>query len=110
MKCEPSSLGRACICTFAASDPASFSVSANEPNCSPLDNLGIHRCFCSCVPKSSNARIPIEWCAFTKTDVDAQRRPISSSNLQFAICEKPLPQYFFCAVIQSTTTCPHLSF
>jgi len=23
MKCEPSSLGRACICTFAASDPAS---------------------------------------------------------------------------------------
>src|SRR5438093_396503 len=39
MKCEPSSLGRACICTFAASDPASFSVSANEPNCSPLENL-----------------------------------------------------------------------
>src|SRR6266567_2335133 len=42
MKCAPSSVGRACICTFAASEPASCSVNANAPSCSPVTNFGSH--------------------------------------------------------------------
>ena len=109
MKCEPSSVGVAVICTLAASEPASCSVSANAPSCSPVTSFGSHFWFCSGVPKSSNARIPMEWCAFTKTDVDAHRRPISSRSLQLAICVRPSPPYSTGAVAPSTPTRPRPS-
>ena len=32
--------------------------------------------------------MPIEWCAFVKTDVEAQRAPISSSTLQYCHLRK----------------------
>ena len=52
MKCEPSSLGRACICTFAASDPASFRSAQMRRVVRRSTILEAIVCFCSCVPNS----------------------------------------------------------
>ena len=41
------------------SDPACGSVSANAPSFSPLTKEGSHRRFCSSVPKSNKARMPM---------------------------------------------------
>ncbi len=46
--------------------------------------------------------MPIEWCALTKTAVEVQRAPISSSTLQYSIWEKPRPPTSFGAVMPST--------
>jgi hypothetical protein len=61
-----------------ASEPASFSVSANAASFSPRASGGSQRAFCSGVPKRSKARMPIEWCALTNTAVEEQWPPIVS--------------------------------
>ena len=57
---RPSSLGAAVVCTFAGVG-AGFRLGQRE--CAELfavDNFGSQRRFCSSVPNSKNARMPIE--------------------------------------------------
>jgi hypothetical protein len=70
------------VCTLLASDPASVSVSANAASFSPLVRGGSHFACCSGVPKRIRARMPIEWCALTKTAVEEQCPPITSITRQ----------------------------
>ena len=82
MKPLPSGDGVAVVCTLAASEPASGSVSANAPSLRPLTRSGSHFACCSLVPNRSSARMPIEWWALTKIAVELHREPITSSSRQ----------------------------
>ena len=55
----PSGVGVAVVCTLLASEPASGSVRAKAASCSPLTSGGSQRRFCSSVPNSSKARMPM---------------------------------------------------
>ena len=80
----PSGVGVAVVCTLLASEPASGSVRAKAASFSPLTSGGSQRRFCSSVPNSSRARMPMLWWALTKTAVEAQWPPITSMILRVA--------------------------
>ena len=102
----PSGVGVAVVCTLLASDPASGSVRANAASFSPLTS-GTSHCFCcSGVPNSSSARMPIEWCALTKTAVEAQWPPMSSMILTYICWVNARPPTSVGAVMPRTPSLP----
>ena len=90
---EPSSLGAAVICTLAASDPASGSVSAKAHSLEPSYSPGSHFACCSFVPNRHSARTPMLWCALTNTATLASCPPRTSIVLRYCCCPNPRPPY-----------------
>src|SRR5262249_9356 len=71
IKYFPSSVGSACVCMAAGSDPTPVSVSANA-EISPLATRGRNFRFCSSVPNRINGcGTPMDWCREQRGDIAA---------------------------------------
>ena len=93
MKPLPSAVGTAVLWMLPASLPAPGSVRAKAANSRPAASGGSTRRFCSSVPNSRMAFMPIDWWAPTVTATALECDATSSSTRQYAVTLMPLPPY-----------------
>src|SRR6185437_13777571 len=90
---QPPSCGSAFVRRAPASEPASASVSANAPRCSPRASGGTNRAFCSSVPYVRMGKVAaLVWTA-TVTPTPASARDNSSSTRMYDRKSTPAPPY-----------------
>ena len=77
---QPSPSGSARVRSEPASEPASGSVSANEPSTSPRASGGTKRARCSSVPNVRIGSVTALVCTATVTPTPASARESSSST------------------------------
>ena len=90
---QPSPDGSAFVRIAPASEPASGSVRANAPRCSPRASGGTKRDFCSSVPYASSGRVTALVCTATVTPTPASARESSSSTRMYERKSTPAPPY-----------------
>jgi hypothetical protein len=76
-----------------ASEPASGSVSANDPIHSPRAIIGRYFFFCSSLPKRTMPMQPMPVCTLMNVDSPHGPRPSISCTSAFCSTEKPTPPY-----------------
>ena len=90
---QPSPSASARVRSAPASEPASGSVSANAPICSPRASGGTKRARCSSVPNASNGSVAALVCTATVTPTPASPRDSSSSTRMYERKSAPAPPY-----------------
>ena len=90
---QPSPSASARVRSAPASEPASGSVSANAPICSPRASGGTKRARCSSVPNASSGSVAALVCTATVTPTPASPRDSSSSTRMYERKSAPAPPY-----------------
>ena len=90
---QPSPSGSARVRSAPASDPASGSVRANAPRCSPAASGGMKRDRCSSVPHVRSGSVTALVCTATVTPTPASARDSSSSTRMYERKSAPAPPY-----------------